>query len=147
MVRTGLGSDTPTMLMEILRVWLNTSAVADRCDPSPALQGSSLPFAEELIHRRPDRDSRACGVLTLLPGTSCGFDTWFCRCKNDARAVGLSLTLPSNSHVKHSIGSIRQNLRASCACVVVSSLALPPSCRPWSRPAPGLSSGLTRDYC
>lgn len=68
------------------------------------------------------------GVQTETPGpvgyilysrSSCGFDTWFCRCENDAQAVGLSLTLPSNSHVKHSFGSIRQNLRASCACVVV----------------------------
>lgn len=66
MVRTGLGSDTPTMLMETLGVWLSTQ-VPWRTGAIPALQGSSLPFAEELIHRRPDRDSRACGVHTLLP--------------------------------------------------------------------------------
>lgn len=38
------------------------------------------------------------GTYSTL-GARVGFDTWFCRCENDARAVGfgLSLTLPSNS--------------------------------------------------
>lgn len=95
----------------------------------PALSGSSLPFAEEL--HPPASRPRLQGLwVPLYSRSSCGFDTWFCRCENDARAAGQSLALHSNSHEKHGFGSSRQNLRTS---FVVSQLALPPSCRPWCR--------------
>lgn len=60
----------------------------------PALSDSSLPFAEELHPPGVQTETPGPVGTILYPRSCCGFDTWFCRCDNDARAVGLSLALP-----------------------------------------------------
>ena len=103
MVRTDLGSDTPTMLMEKSG---SLSSQVPRPGAIPALPGLiclSLKNSSTGVQTETPGPVGTCCYST--PGARVGSNTWFCRCKNDARPVGLSLSPSSTLQVirQHSL--------------------------------------------